>query len=99
MRRFTSGAPSSVGMDPSDAHRLKELEGENGKPKKLLAEAHLDITSLFGDSQLLKLSRTQQRLDLSVMFDGFPIFTQPECFMGLRSQLPCIHFEPIFFHP
>jgi putative transposase len=34
------------GMDVSDARRLKELEGENGKLKKLLAEAHLDIHAL-----------------------------------------------------
>ena len=39
------------GMDVSDARRLKELEGENAKLKKLLAEAHLDIhalKSIFG---------------------------------------------------
>ena len=29
------------GMDISEARRLRELEGENGKLKKLLAEAHL----------------------------------------------------------
>ena len=34
------------GMDVSDARRLKELEGENAKLKKLLAEAHLDIHAL-----------------------------------------------------
>jgi putative transposase len=36
------------GMDVSDARRLKELEGENAKLKKLLAEAHLDIAALKG---------------------------------------------------
>jgi putative transposase len=34
------------GMDVSDARRLRELEGENAKLKKLLAEAHLDIEAL-----------------------------------------------------
>lgn len=34
------------GMEASDAKRLKELESENGKLKKLLAEAHLDIHAL-----------------------------------------------------
>lgn len=34
------------GMDVSDARRLRELEGENGSLKKLLAEAMLDIESL-----------------------------------------------------
>ena len=34
------------GMNVSEAKRLKELEGENGKLKRLLAEAHLDIHAL-----------------------------------------------------
>ena len=34
------------GMDVTDAKRLKELESENAKLKKLLAEAHLDIHAL-----------------------------------------------------
>ena len=34
------------GMGVSDAKRLKELEGENAKLKKLLADAHLDILAL-----------------------------------------------------
>ena len=34
------------GMNVSEANRLKELESENGKLKKLLAEAHLDIHAL-----------------------------------------------------
>ncbi len=36
------------GMEATDAKRLKELESENGKLKKLLAEAHLDIHALKG---------------------------------------------------
>ncbi len=34
------------GMDVADVRRLRELEGESGKLKKLLAEAMLDIESL-----------------------------------------------------
>ena len=34
------------GMDVSDAKRLRELESENGKLKKLLAEAVLDNAAL-----------------------------------------------------
>ncbi len=34
------------GMDVSEAKRLRELEQENGKLKRLLAEAHLDIHAL-----------------------------------------------------
>ena len=34
------------GMDVSEARRLRDLEGENSKLKKLLAEAHLDIEAL-----------------------------------------------------
>jgi putative transposase len=34
------------GMEVPDAKRLRELEGENAKLKKLLAEAHLDMHAL-----------------------------------------------------
>jgi putative transposase len=34
------------GMDVPDAKRLRELEAENNKLKKLLAEGHLDIHAL-----------------------------------------------------
>ena len=34
------------GMDVSDAKRLKALEAENAKLKKLLAEAYLDVEAL-----------------------------------------------------
>lgn len=34
------------GMDASDARRLRELEAENAKLKRLLAEAHLDMHAL-----------------------------------------------------
>ena len=34
------------GMDASETKRLRELELQNGKLKRLLAEAHLDIHAL-----------------------------------------------------
>ncbi len=34
------------GMEVSDARRLKALEDENGKLKKLLAESMLDVSTL-----------------------------------------------------
>ncbi|GHD04415.1 hypothetical protein GCM10007320_65280 [Pseudorhodoferax aquiterrae] len=34
------------GMEASEARRLRELEEENGKLKRLLAEAHLDMHAL-----------------------------------------------------
>jgi putative transposase len=34
------------GMDVSDARRLKQLEDENSKLKKLLADAILDVSAL-----------------------------------------------------
>jgi putative transposase len=34
------------GMEADEAQRLRELEAENGRLKKLLAEAHLDIEAL-----------------------------------------------------
>lgn len=34
------------GLQASDVKRLRELEAENAKLKKLLAEAHLDVEAL-----------------------------------------------------
>ncbi len=34
------------GMEASEAQRLRDLEAENARLKKLLAEAHLDIEAL-----------------------------------------------------
>jgi putative transposase len=34
------------GMEAEDAKRLKDLESENNRLKRLLAEAHLDIEAL-----------------------------------------------------
>ena len=34
------------GMEASDARRLRELESENARLKRLLAEAHLDMNAL-----------------------------------------------------
>jgi putative transposase len=34
------------GMEVGDAKRLKELEQENGRLKRLLADAHLDMEAL-----------------------------------------------------
>jgi putative transposase len=34
------------GMEVSDARRLKSLEDENRRPKKLLAESMLDVETL-----------------------------------------------------
>ena len=36
------------GMEPSDARRLKSLEDENRRLKKLLAESMLDVSALKG---------------------------------------------------
>jgi len=41
------------GMNVSDARRLKELESENAKLKKLLAEAHLDDGDIGSSIHLL----------------------------------------------
>jgi predicted nucleic acid-binding Zn-ribbon protein len=44
-RRSTNGRPSTE-LEVSDAKRLKALEDENAKLKKLLAEAMLDMAML-----------------------------------------------------
>jgi putative transposase len=44
--RFTSGAPSMAAWMSPDASKLKALEDENRKLKKLLAETVLDAATL-----------------------------------------------------
>jgi hypothetical protein len=39
-------AAKFCGMQATDAKRLRELESENSKLKRLLAEAHLDVHAL-----------------------------------------------------
>ena len=46
MRRSTSGRMKYGGMEVSDARKLKGLEEENRKLKKLLAESMLDVATL-----------------------------------------------------
>ena len=45
---FYKYKPKYGGMEPSDAKRLRALEDENGKLKKLLAEQMLDNANLRG---------------------------------------------------
>lgn len=46
MRPFTNGATSSVGMNISEAKRLRQLEKENALLKRLVGEQALDIVVL-----------------------------------------------------
>ena len=43
---FYRGKAKYDGLEVSEARRLKKLEAENAKLKKLLAEAHLDNAAL-----------------------------------------------------
>jgi putative transposase len=46
MRRSKSGGRGTAGMEVSDARRLKSLEDENRRLKKLPAETMLDASTL-----------------------------------------------------
>jgi putative transposase len=45
-RPSTTGRASSAAWDVSEARRLKQLEGENARLKKLLADSMLDNAAL-----------------------------------------------------
>ena len=45
-RPSTSGTPSFGGMEDSEVRKLKALEEENGRLKRLLADAMLDNVAL-----------------------------------------------------
>src|SRR6516225_4957772 len=57
MRRFTSGR-ASTGLEVSEAKRLRALETENAKLKRLLADAMLDNAALKGSAPASSWSRT-----------------------------------------
>ena len=46
LRTFCNGKFKYAGVEVSDAKRLRSLEQENGRLKKLLAESMLDIAIL-----------------------------------------------------
>lgn len=43
---FYNGRSRYGGMDVSESKRLEQLEDENAKPKKLLAESVMDVSTL-----------------------------------------------------
>ena len=45
-RRSTPGASTSATLEPADVKRLRQLEQENGRLKKLVADLTLDIDIL-----------------------------------------------------
>ncbi|WP_430300457.1 IS3 family transposase [Rhabdothermincola salaria] len=67
------------GMNASDAKRLKELEGENTRLKKLLAEAELDKSVLkeIGGGKLLTPNR--RRSAVSMLRDRFGVSERRAC--------------------
>ena len=52
------------GMTPSDAAKLKKLEDENRRLKRLLAETMLDVSALNGRDEN-KLSRPVERREVA----------------------------------
>jgi putative transposase len=46
MRRFTAGRTKYGGLEVSEAKRLRALEAENARLKRLLADAMLDNAAL-----------------------------------------------------
>jgi putative transposase len=55
-----------AGMTVSEARRLRELEAENGKLKRLLAEAELDKAALKGSSRPKMVSPQARREAVTV---------------------------------
>ena len=46
MPRSTTGRPSTGGLEVNEARRLRQLEDENGRLKKIVAQQTLDIDAL-----------------------------------------------------
>ncbi|WP_409513957.1 IS3 family transposase [Variovorax sp. MHTC-1] len=67
------------GMDVPDAKRLRELESENTKLKKLLAEAHLDIHALNTAFRGKALAPQAKRAAITVMIDQCDLSERRAC--------------------
>ena len=68
------------GMDVSEAKRLKGLEDENARLKRLLADAMLDNAAIQIDEALVLLDRVRSDLELD-----------PDAFEGLERRLSRLH--------
>ncbi|WP_424228284.1 IS3 family transposase [Azovibrio sp.] len=67
------------GMDVPDARRLRELEAENNKLKKLLAEAHLDIHALNTGVRGKALAPQAKRAAVSAMVQQCDLSERRAC--------------------
>nr|WP_184533944.1 IS3 family transposase [Variovorax sp. Sphag1AA] len=67
------------GMDVPDAKRLRDLESENAKLKKLLAEAHLDIHALNTAFGVKPLAPQAKRAAITVMIDQCDLSERRAC--------------------
>ncbi|MBP6119695.1 MAG: IS3 family transposase [Giesbergeria sp.] len=67
------------GMDVPDARRLRELEAENGKLKKLLAEAHLDIHALNTAFGVKPLAPQVKRAAVAIMIKQCDVSERRAC--------------------
>ncbi|NCW93049.1 MAG: IS3 family transposase [Actinobacteria bacterium] len=67
------------GMQASDAGKLRELESENAKLKKLLAEAHLDIHALKGVFGVKPLAPQVKREAIGKMIEQFQLSERRAC--------------------
>ncbi|WP_414719155.1 IS3 family transposase [Variovorax sp.] len=67
------------GMDVPDAKRLRELEAENNKLKKLLAEAHLDIHALNTAFRGKALAPQAKRAAIATMIEQCDLSERRAC--------------------
>nr|WP_323002633.1 IS3 family transposase [Denitromonas sp.] len=83
------------GMDAEEARRLKDLESENAKLKKLLAEAHLDIEGLKVAFGVKPLAPQDKRAAIAAMLAQCRISERRACaLVGLSRDAwrhpPCV---------
>ncbi|WP_416347314.1 IS3 family transposase [Denitromonas sp.] len=83
------------GMDAEEARRLKDLESENAKLKKLLAEAHLDIEGLKVAFRGKALAPQDKRAAIAAMLAQCRISERRACaLVGLSRDAwrhpPCV---------
>jgi hypothetical protein len=83
------------GMEVSEARRLKAVENENAKLKKLLAESLLDKRSSEGCSQPKVLTVENKREAVRAMKEKAPISQRRACFLVGLSRAWFHYFSTV----
>jgi putative transposase len=86
-------------MQVGDARRLKALENENRRPKRLVAEQALDIVMLKDVGGAKMVTTTQRRQVVTHLLAAYPVSARHACGLVALSRSRWHHRPPRSRHP